>query len=492
MNRWGRAGQRPVTRALHVVYGAMVAHATEQGASPLSAVNVERLVSAIRLLRDRRVHEAAPFVSSWRPVIEDVDEHPLEVTDAELREHLALDPSFKFRADGLAEKIASIARSTSAAGDGTTFLELEELLIRRICSLLSTPTDVSYLSPLMDLAKEQEGGLDITTLNYDRTVEIAAQECAVEVDTGFGRWKPGLPLVFSSTRGRINLFKPHGSIDWERRRSSTRNRLEGHPLVQYAYSTGVTPQLHPMRGEQSSPLIVIGDREKLGTDGPTLALLRAFEESLYRASHLLVVGYSFSDEHVNTVVRNWMNADSLRTVGIVDPGWSTPRMVISPDTKMSFKDALVYTAGLSLKVVPGRIVVVTKGAKDGLAEAIRARPLGKVDSLVDVSVNLEDNPSITITNRGYAIDSIEVRAWPSWAGNPLQVTAVLRDENADSWVGSLKLPDLSPGESHVVAFDPTQDRAPEEIEIRASSWAYTVNERVRVKHDNAESDSARS
>lgn len=480
MGRWERARQEPIVRALHVVYGAMVSHATENGASPLSAVNVERLVSAIRLLRDRRSHEAAPFVSSWRPAVEAVDAHPLAVTDGQLREHLALDSELRIRVDGLAETIASIARSTFATGDGTTFLELEEQLLRRICSLLSTPADVSYLAPLMDLAAEQEDGLDITTLNYDRTIERAAQTFDIDIDTGLARWVPGQPLQFSSVRGRINLIKPHGSIDWERRSSSARERLDGHPLVRYTYRTGATPKLHPDWGERSSPLTVIGDREKLATDGPTLTLLRAFEESLHRASHLLVVGYSFGDEHVNTVVRNWMNADPRRTVTIVDPGWSNHRQVIRADTEMSFKDALVYTAGLSLKMTPGRIVVVTKGAKDGLAEAIHARPLAQLDTLLHVSMDSGLVDSVTITNPGYTLTSIVLQAWPAWTKNPRQVTPALRDERTSSWAGRVELPDLAPGESHVVTFDPSCDPPPTEIDVRGESWAYLVDERIDV------------
>jgi hypothetical protein len=480
MDRWERKDQEPVVRALHVVYGAMVSHATEQGFSPLSAVNVERLVSAIRLLRDRQNHEAAPFVSSWRPAIEAVDAHPLAVRDSELGEHLGLDSNFNLRVDGLAEKIARIARSTFATGDGTIFMELEQQLLRRICALLSTPTDLQYLSPLMVLARTQDDGLDITTLNYDQTIEKAAEESGVEIDTGLDRWKPGRPLAFSPKRGRINLVKPHGSIDWERRSSSAHDRLEGHPLVRYVYRTGVTPQLHPHWGERSSPLIVIGDREKLATDGPTLALLQAFEESLHRASNLLVVGYSFSDEHVNTVVRNWMNADPVRTVTIVDPGWSNPRMVISADTEMSFKDALIYTAGVSLAVAPGRIVVVKKGAKDGLAEAIHARPLPLTLSLLDISINHGPVMSATITNRGYTLTSIEVRAWAAWRKNPLELAPALRDEGTQAWVGTIQLPDLAHGESHFISLDAVSDPPPNEIEVSAESWAYVVREQAKV------------
>lgn len=473
-----RSRQQPLVDALHVVYGAMVAHATEQRRSALSAVNVERLVSAIRLLRDRRTHEVAPFVASWRPSIEAVDAHPLPVRDNDLREHFSLDHSLRFRIDGLANKIADIAKATYAAGDGSTFRTLEDQLLRKICSLLSHPRDVAYLTPLIDLAREQPGGLDITTLNYDLTIETAAARKGVPVDTGLDRWQPGLPLHFDAVDGRINLIKPHGSIDWVRESSSQRNRIEGFPLVSHRYRTGADPEALPEWGFASSPLIVIGDREKLETDGPTLALLQAFEETLHRASHLLIVGYSFGDEHVNTVIRNWMNADPRRTLAIVDPGWVTERMITGPGIDLSFKEALMFTAGISPTVAPGRIVVIRRGAKEGLQEAITARPLSRLENLLEIEVFPDPIASVRITNPGYTLTRIRATAWPEWASNPLKPTAALWHHDADEWVETLELSDLAGGETHEIRFRIHGDRPVVRIEIEAESWAYTVRETI--------------
>ncbi|KFF58194.1 hypothetical protein JF66_20390, partial [Cryobacterium sp. MLB-32] len=377
-----------MVRALHIVYGAMVAHATEQGSSPLSAVNVERLVSAVRLLRDRRTHESAPFVAAWRASVEEVDDHPLPLTDADLKEHVGFERDLSFKISGLANDIATIAKAVVSPGDGSIFRTLEDQLLRRICTLLEKPDSVDYLLPLVELARTQSGGLDITTLNYDRTVELAATIGSTPVDAGLSRWIPGQPLVFTPTDGQINLIKPHGSIDWVRVSSTSQNRLGGHPLVRHVYRADEKPSPVARWGTADTPLIVIGDREKLETDGPTLPLMRAFEEALYRASNLVVVGYSFGDEHVNTVVRNWLAADESRTIVILDPKWRGPeRFVIGPDTNLSMRDALGFLASTSLSAAAGRVVVVRKGAKEGLSEALTAKPLKKVTELLTVETS---------------------------------------------------------------------------------------------------------
>lgn len=59
-------GLAPWLRALNFTYGAMLSHSSGEGHSPLEGVDIERLVSALRLLQQRQNHEAAPFVSLWK------------------------------------------------------------------------------------------------------------------------------------------------------------------------------------------------------------------------------------------------------------------------------------------------------------------------------------------------------------------------------------------------------------------------------------------
>jgi len=77
------------------------------------------------------------------------------------------------------------------------------------------------------------------------------------------------------------------------------------------------------RSESEVPLIIFGQRGKLRADGPFLALLRAFEQALFLADRLLVVGYSFRDAHINTVLHRWLITDSTRGIVVVDPNFNT-------------------------------------------------------------------------------------------------------------------------------------------------------------------------
>jgi hypothetical protein len=66
-------------------------------------------------------------------------------------------------------------------------------------------------------------------------------------------------------------------------------------------------------------VLVFGSRNKLRPDGPFLSLLSEFEDQLSKSDRLIVVGYSFRDEHINEVIRRWTRDDKERTIALIDP-----------------------------------------------------------------------------------------------------------------------------------------------------------------------------
>jgi len=64
--------------------------------------------------------------------------------------------------------------------------------------------------------------------------------------------------------------------------------------------------------------VIFGAGNKLRADGPYLALLREFDAALEETDVLLVVGYSFRDDHVNTMLTSWMNTKEEKRMVILD------------------------------------------------------------------------------------------------------------------------------------------------------------------------------
>lgn len=72
------------------------------------------------------------------------------------------------------------------------------------------------------------------------------------------------------------------------------------------------PDEEPSR--EHEPAVVFGEGGKLQYEGPYLELLLAWSAQLREASDLLVVGYSFRDQHVNEAIARWLVAHPARRV----------------------------------------------------------------------------------------------------------------------------------------------------------------------------------
>jgi hypothetical protein len=50
-------------------------------------------------------------------------------------------------------------------------------------------------------------------------------------------------------------------------------------------------------------------------------MLRAFQEELFKAKKLTIIGYSFGDDHINTYISQWLNQSEKHKLRIIDPNF---------------------------------------------------------------------------------------------------------------------------------------------------------------------------
>ena len=142
-------------------------------------------------------------------------------------------------------------------------------------------------------------GIPIVTTNYDRLIEVAAEEAGLGVDTLFvGQFAGALDEVESKLsfcrevklrgkivqyryRPRVNVFKPHGSLDWYYREGKPVRYAGDLPLQRLV----ITPGLNKFRNGYESPFDRHRDRANNTID---------------RASRFLILGYGFNDDHLET------------------------------------------------------------------------------------------------------------------------------------------------------------------------------------------------
>lgn len=275
-------------------------------------LDVEQVFSAVELLAERAELEVAPFVAAWHPAVGALDQ-PMILRQSFDQRFIDAITSHITGSGGITsfyDLVAELIDSSTGAGAGGTYRRLTVLMLTQLRAAIGgTEKKVDYLRPLARRGAEPHG-ITVATLNYDRAVEIACTQDLVPVETGIGSWIASGAWRWPD-RG-VRLLKLHGSIDW----SWANEKIQGN-LRNLPRKVVVVDGNH----QQLEPALVFGHRGKLRAEGPFLSLLAEFERQLGNAKRLIIIGYSFRDDHVNEVITRWTAESSERTLLAVDPYW---------------------------------------------------------------------------------------------------------------------------------------------------------------------------
>lgn len=170
---------------------------------------------------------------------------------------------------------------------------------KEVLNQVFTGSKTLRFSMLLRQMIKSPSGIPIITTNYDRLVEIAVEEAGLGVDTMFVGQFAGVfnekesrhsfcrdvtlrkKQVNRVYRDRVNLYKPHGSLDWYHR--------AGKP-VRYSGDLNaprliITPGLNKFRNGYESPF----DRHR-----------ERANQAIDEATRFLIIGYGFNDQHLET------------------------------------------------------------------------------------------------------------------------------------------------------------------------------------------------
>jgi hypothetical protein len=299
--------QYELPAALHFVCGAILAYDAAEGTNPLGdPPDVERVFAAIRLLEDRRNLEVSPFIAAWHPAVDAWDTGKprgrVAFFDQNLQKAL-LGESSRSPEQLIGELIDARA---GAPTDAQTYSRLADAMLAQLReAVATTEKNFGYLRPLVSQARNRP--LTIATLNYDLSIEQAAELEGVAVDTAIEHWINTGRWAWHENG--LRLLKLHGSINWFFKEQRRPGHLPRNVVAVAEQTAGARPAL------------LFGQREKLSARGPFLGLLGELERELAGARQLIVIGYSFRDDHVNEVIRRWSTEDMERRLLVVDPNW---------------------------------------------------------------------------------------------------------------------------------------------------------------------------
>jgi len=153
---------------------------------------------------------------------------------------------------------------------------------------------IEYFKKLHDLKNELTFPLHIFTLNYDLCLELSLRNIFIE--RGFdteenGNWNYRRFLL-PNENVDIFLYKLHGSVDWERDEK--------------------TKKLTYSNGESSNPDWIFGTQYKMQYIDPYLFLFSEFRRKIFESKIIVSIGYSFYDEHINSIITDALRDNSER------------------------------------------------------------------------------------------------------------------------------------------------------------------------------------
>lgn len=154
--------------------------------------------------------------------------------------------------------------------------------------------------------------VNLFTLNYDLLIEKSAEEIGISLNNGFSgfHYRVFMPSIFyqdfhinnsdgnKSHAKSMNLFKLHGSLSWKFDDSKP---PYGITELQYDFSEDGGMKLFL----PECIIYPVQNKKKHSLDLPYSEMFRQFIEFVNKPnSTLLVMGYSFLDEHVNDIITN--------------------------------------------------------------------------------------------------------------------------------------------------------------------------------------------
>lgn len=175
-------------------------------------------------------------------------------------------------------------------------------------AIIKAEEQIKYLEPLLGFVEECRP-LDIISVNYDTCVEQFCNVYKLNYQDGFDlHWNP---KVFEAESTDIRLYKLHGSVIWYR--SDRAGYIKLPVMVQESSIQLIT-------GEKAESLMLY-PMQKWDYAEPLLELLVEMKRRIEAESckFLIVVGYSFRDDHILRILWDAARKNRNLNLVIIDP-----------------------------------------------------------------------------------------------------------------------------------------------------------------------------
>jgi hypothetical protein len=251
--------------ALYCAIRGLILHSDSLQGKFNENFNIERLVISLNEIEKRKENYLNPFIGTVHPDLEQ-----------------------------------------SSGTDFNLVREFKEDIVKQLREWvhISDYRTADYYTHFFDFQSEYTHALRIFTLNYDLCLE---KNCPVDknLERGFDKttreWQADrFKENENQSQTSVYYYKMHGSIDWKRdkERGNIVREVENMP---------------------EDPDIIFGTINKLYPNDPYLFYAYEFRHYSLLAKIILVIGYSFADDHINKILKQALEHDSNRRIIVVMP-----------------------------------------------------------------------------------------------------------------------------------------------------------------------------
>jgi hypothetical protein len=159
----------------------------------------------------------------------------------------------------------------------------------------------------MDFFRDHEV-LDIFSTNYDNTLEQFCDMKDIRYVDGFDSTGWNLQ-TFNELKEGLKIYKIHGSVTWWRTEEGDYKSI---PVRDYKEVITLSS------GKSAVPLILYPGK-KLEYNDPPFDILFQLRQQLKLAKYVIVVGYSFKDEHITRIFQHAAKKDRKFIMFLVSP-----------------------------------------------------------------------------------------------------------------------------------------------------------------------------
>lgn len=266
-------------------------------------LDIERLVNVLGELAKKQDSPLYPFIGNWNPRLLEIAGHDFGIIE-----------SFKKK---ILERLKSWVR-------------------------LKDYREAAYYQKFFEFASDYNFSLRVFSLNYDLCFE-RNEPRDKEIERGFDPTKRSWDWRRFEAREEyqpaIYLYKFHGSIDWERYKE------EGNILKE-------------VESIPDEPDLIFGTDYKMQYIDPYLFYAYELRKYSLETQLILVIGYSFGDEHINGILKQALEANR-----------DTKLILVSPHIqKEDIRDKLQHRKDK-------QIIIVNKRAKEFIDVELRIEKL---------------------------------------------------------------------------------------------------------------------